>query len=335
MEKVPLFVIIAVIIFIIVIVIILSSLEVKDQTVKDIKLKSTKKNISKKVTFNDINISAINIEKISDSLVFEFNDLSPNISYIFGSNFDNSSISVYKETSENNFELLYSKVYTGNNGIVLSSNALNVNSSYFQIGTKLKLENTKYHTIPLLKNCKYRVAVNNCTSNFFKVYRYTINYPIQQKDILEYKSENVFGLSEYDLEFLAKNIYPDIQERVLLKRDSKELWKFNESGDYVLFYIKNLNNFKITDSNSEGFQKEILSSKDKSKLPVLEKIILKNPNLTIKNLDENIPIKNFNSDFVLFINTPFSLYDHFLHGPKHQKVDIVNRISNKILLFKI
>jgi hypothetical protein len=328
MEKVPLFVIIAVIIFIIVIVIVLSSLEVKDQTVKQVK---TRSKTSKKITFNDVNISAINIEKISDSLVFEVNDLSSNISYIFGSEFDNSSVSIYKETSENNFELLYSKVYTGNHGIVLSSNALNVNASYFQIGTKLKLENTKYNTISLLSNCKYRVAVNNCTLNFFKVYRYTINYPIQQKDISEYKGENIFGLSEYDLEFLAKNIYPDIQERVLLKRDSKELWKFNEQGDYVLFYIKNLHNLKITNDNSE----EIIISKDVSKSPFLEKVILKNPNITIKNLDENIPIKNFNSDFVLFINTPFSLYDHFLYGPKHQKVDIVNRISNKILLFKI
>jgi hypothetical protein len=333
MGKVPLFVIIAVIIFILVIVIVLSSLEVKDQTVKQVK---TRSKISKKVTFNDVNISAINIEKISDSLVFEFNDLSSNISYIFGSEFDNSSISVYKEISENKFELLYSKVYTGNNGIVLSSNALNVNASYFQIGTKLKLENTKYNTIPLLSNCRYKVAVNNCTSNLFKVYRYTINYSIQQKDIPEYKGENIFGLSEYDLEFLAKSIYPDIQERVLLKRNSKELWKFNEQGDYVLFYIKNLYNFKITDELSyDGISNEILSSKDMSKSPVLEKVILKNPNLTIKNLDENIPIKNFNSDFILFINTPFSLYDHFLYGPKHQKDYIVNRISNKILIFKI
>lgn len=331
MEKVPLFVIIAVIIFIIVIVIVLSSLEVKDQTVKEFKPRIGKKNISKKVTFNDVNISAINIEKISDSLVFEFNDLSPNISYIFGSNFDNSSVSVYKETSDNEFTLLYSKVYTGNHGIVLSSNALNVNSSYFQIGTKLKLENTKYHTIPLLQNCKYRVAVNNCTSNLFKVYRYTINYPIQRKDMLESKDENVFGLSEYDLEFLSKKLYPGIQERVPVKRDSKETWKFKDDGDYVLFYIKNLHNLKIL----EGTSDEILSSKNISKPPLLERVILKNPNLTIKNLDENVPIKNFNSDFVLFINTPFSLYDHFLHGPKHQKVDIVNRISNKILLFKI
>ena len=152
-KKVPLFVIFIVIIFILVIVIILSSLGSSEKPIEKAvpKIKVKKE---KKIKFSDTNITAVPLTKESDSLCFEFNDLTHDITYIFGSEFDNSSISIYKHLSsdlnsdlESEYELIQTNVYSGNQGFVISSNTLNVNASYFQLGTKLDLENIKYNCI--------------------------------------------------------------------------------------------------------------------------------------------------------------------------------------------
>lgn len=347
-KKVPLFVIFIVIIFILVIVIILSSLGSSEKLVQKTlpKLKVKKQ---KKITFSNVNITAVPITKESDSLCFEFNDLTHDITYIFGSEFDNSSISIYKkENFSQKYELIQTNVYSGNHGFVISSNPLNVNASYFQLGTKLDLENIKYNCIYLdskvsgpgecpKDQSSYKVVVNNVINSLYKVYRFTINYPIQKSMITKTKNfNNRIGLSEYDLEHKIKNDLElkglQIKERMTLSRLGFKEWEFSKSGDYILVYLTNKYNFTIQDKQSG----KIWSSKEeKDKDPSLEYEVIQDPSLLIKNLDENINSKSFNSDIIDFVNTPFTLYNHFLHGPKKKAVDIINKISNKILIYSL
>jgi hypothetical protein len=333
-KKVPLFVIFIVIIFILVIVILLSSLGSSEKSVEKVvpKIKLKK---DKKITFSNINITPVNTKKELDSLCFEFQDLTHDISYIFGSEFDNSSVSIYKILSEDS--LFFTNVYSGNHGFVLSSNPLNVNASYFQLGTKLTLENIKYNCIYLEPNTKYKVVVNNVISSSYKVYRFTINYDIRKKSVNPSITKNLkLGLSEYDLEHKIKKDLDikglQIQQRMMFTRLGFKEWEFSKNGSYVLVFLKNKYNFVIKDRNSGV---EWKSNTTKDGLYELEYLVLENPNLLIKNLDENLKPSSFNSDFVEFVNTPFTLYDHFLHGPKSKKVDIINKISNKILIYSL
>jgi hypothetical protein len=340
-KKVPLFVIFIVIIFILVIIILLSSLGSSEKSVeKSIPKIKTKKD--KKITFSNVNITTVHAKKELDSLCFEFQDLTHDITYIFGSEFDNSTISIYKKEilDEENLSqesLFFTNVYSGNHGFVLSSNPLNVNASYFQLGTKLKLENIKYNCIYLEPNVKYKVVVNNVINSLYKIYRFTINYDIRKKSVNPSIIKNLkLGLSEYDLEHKIKKDLElkglKIKERMMFTRLGFKEWEFSKNGNYVLVFLKNKYNFVIKDRNSES---EWKSNITKDGLYELEYQILENPNLLIKNLDENLKPSSFNSDFVEFINTPFTLYNHFLHGPKSKKVDIINKISNKILIYSL
>jgi hypothetical protein len=350
-KKVPLFVIFIAIIFILIIVVILSSLGSSENPVEKTlpKLKVKKK---KKISFSNINITSVPITKESDSLCFEFNDLTHDITYIFGSEFDNSSISIYKKNSfsqDSDFELVQTNVYSGNHGFVISSNPLNVNASYFQLGTRLDLENIKYNCIFLdsdldsknqnlnQEKSVYKVVVNNVVNSLYKVYRFTINYPIQKSVITKSKNSNstVLGLSEYDLEYKIKHNNPlglQVKQRMVLSKLGFKEWEFSKPGKYLLIFLKNKYNFIIQDKQSGNSWN---SSMIKNELPSLEYEIIENPNLVIKNLDENIHPKSFNSDIIEFVNTPFTLYNHFLHGPKKKAVDVINRISNKILIYML
>jgi hypothetical protein len=330
-SKIPLFVIFLVIIFILVIVIILSSYGSSEKPIEKpvLKLKPKKE---KKIVFGDSTVSTIPTKKESDSLCFEFSDLTHNISYLFGSEFDNSSISIYKEVNDE-YIFLKSNVYSGNQGFVISSNPLNVNASYFQLGTKLDLENIRYNCIYLDENTKYKIIVNNTISTIYKVYRFRINYSIQKSfPPLQKTFSNSFGLSEYDLEYIIRKNYPNVKTRCSLHRLYLKQWEFNENGDFLLVYLRNKYNFIIKDTTNGNNWK---SEEKKDKEYELQYEIIQSPNLLIENLDETINIKTFNSELVEFLNTPITLYDQFLHGKKMNKIDIRNRISNKILIFKI
>jgi hypothetical protein len=332
-KKVPLFVIFIVIIFILVFVVILSSLGSSEKTVEKV-IPKLKTKPEKKITFSDINLSSVSITKESDSLCFEFDDLCHDITYIFGSQFDNSVISIYKESLSIEYELFYTNIYSGNYGFVLSSNPYNVNASYFQLGTKLDLQNIKYKCIYLEQNAKYKVVVNNVVDSLYKVNRFTINYNIRKSQVpLLYNSKPLeFGLSEYDLEHKIKKDYPDIKERISLTRLEYKKWEFSKPGKYLIAFLTNKYNFTIKDKSAGKEWNSVIKSES---YPKIHYEIIENPNLVITNLDENINPKSFNSDFVQFVNTPFTLYDHFLHGPKKKKVDIINRISNKILIYML
>jgi len=329
-SKIPLFVIFLVIIFVIVVVIILSSYGSSEKTIEKpaLKIKSKKE---KKITFNDINVSPVHVKKESDSLTFEFSDLTHDITYIFGSEFDNSSISIYKEIDDK-YTLVSTNVYSGNHGFVLSSNPLNVNASYFQLGTKLDLENIKYNCIYLEQNYKYKVITNNIISSIYKAYRFTINYKIKKSDNIIKKSlQHSFGLSEYDLEHKIKFDNPNIKERFPLTRLCLKQWEFKKEGTFLLSYITNRYNFVIKNKTNGNEWKSEKTSNEYN----LHYEIIHNPDLLVKNLDETINSKTFNTELIGFLNTPFTLYDHFLHGPKVKKVDVLNRISNKILIFSL
>lgn len=341
-NKVPLFIIFIVIIFILVLVILLSSIgsSNSEDTKTKVLSKPVKKNV-KKVAFNNVNIQSLVVTKESDCLCFTFDDLNKDISYIFGSEMDNSTVSIYRISSMNknsesdsdsllDSEILYTKDFSGNQGFVLSSNTLNVNASYFQLGTKLNLQNIKYNCIYLETGYKYKVCVNNSPSQIFKVYRFTINYSIREsKPSILKNTKSLLGLSEYDLEKKIKSEYP-VGVRNPLQRLAVKQWYFKKEGKFLIAYLNGKYNFIIKNNKN----KEEFKSISKSNLN-LNYIILENPDLLITNLDENINHKTFNHDFLEFINTPFTMYDHFLNGPKRKKVDVINKISNKILIFSL
>jgi hypothetical protein len=341
-NKVPLFIIFIAILFILVLVILLSSIGSSNPEVT--KGKVLHKSV-KKVKFNNVNIHALAVTKESDCLCFTFDDLSKDISYIFGSEMDNSIVSVYRIVSEDSLQenLIFTKEYSGNQGFVLSSNPLNINASYFQLGTKLDLQTIKYNCIYLESGYKYKVCVNNSPSQIFKVYRFTINYSIRESKASSLNfGKNLIGLSEYDLEKKIKLEYPNIGDRNKLQRLAVKQWSFKKEGKFLIAYLKDKYNFTIKNNkNGEEWKSENKLSLGSSKLnsvsknPTLNYVILENPDLLITNLDENLNQKSFNDDFLEFINTPFTMYDHFLNGPKRKKVDVINKISNKILVFKI
>jgi hypothetical protein len=341
-QKIPLYIIIIVIIFILVFVVILASIGSNEKTVekkayykKETKVISAKDNSS-------FSISAYPYSKSSDSFIIDIENPNSNESYIFGGPMQYSTVSIYRKN-----ELIYTKVFSGNKGFVVCSNLNLVNPSYYQIGKKLDLENLRYNFIPYLydnENSALKVVVNNIGYEDFKVYKCIFKYDIPYKQVEKFpKSLSKLGLSEYDIEQKCKNIIfsdnnmtADIKRFNLTRSFNKKgdnTWKFNSVGEYIVFYIKDLYNFNINDSYN-NINLEVRGNKDLQN-GNLGYFRIIDPRLEIVNLDENIPNKSFNDDVISLMNTPVSFYKHFMYGKKKEKVDIWNRIQNKIFIYKI
>lgn len=361
--KIPLYIIIAVIIFILIFVVILASIGSNEKTMekkpyykketklnkKDISLdKSSKKDLNN-FGAKGIVISSYAHSKVSDSFVIDIDNVNPNESYIFGGPMQYSSVSVYvkDQNIQDLYTLLNTKVYSGNKGFAICSNINLVNPSYYQIGKKIDLENLRYNFIPFIDYSSIRIVVNNIGYEDFKVYKCTFNYDIPHKKIDKIpKSLSTFGLSEYDIEQACKNIIKtqnmESSENILSrfnltrtfnKKESTNVWKYNSVGDFVLFYVKGIYNFSIKDSynNIDIIEKGNKDLENGS----LGYFKITDPRLEIINLDENIPSKSFNDDVINLMNAPVSFYKHFMYGKKKEKVDIWNRIQNKIFIYKI
>jgi len=350
-SKIPLYIIIAVIIFILIFVVILASIGSNEK--KEVKVpyyKETKsKNILSKNSFEENNnkvlISSYVHSKVSDSFIVDIKTLNENESYIFGGPMQSSSVSVYKKNMLNDeYELTYTKVYYGNQGFVISSNLNIVNPSFYQIGKKINLESIRYNFIPASPNDEIRIAVNNIGYEDFKVYKCNFNDNILYKPIEKFpKSLSNFGLSEYDIEKQCKDKCKDLGldlenikkmnlSRSFGKKD-KNIWSFNGVGDFIVFYVKNIYSFEIKDLyNNINIKEQGSKDLNNGKLIYFK---ITDPRLTIENLDENIPRKSFNDDIVNLMNAPVSFYKHFMYGKRKEKVDIWNRIQNKIFIYKI
>jgi len=346
-QKVPFVIILLVIFFVLVLVIILASYTSKSSTIskgvegkklsKELVSYSTQKNIPLQ---KNIAVSPLQLNHQSDSFLMTFDSLSPNESIIFGGNMQYSSVSVYK-----NDVLSYSKVFSGNQGFVVSSNLHNVNGSYFQIGKRIQIENIQYNCIKIYpEDEKIEIAVNNVSHSDFKAYKCEFQYLIREEPFIKSKSifKSLFGISEYDLEKASqsnlKELFPTNSfERMFLTRhfDKKKrtYWTFQGIGTYALFYVKGIYSFEITDTINQ-IQIRENGNRDVNNGSFGYQII-QDPKIQIYNSDENIPTKNFNSDLVKLIHTPVSLYEQFVYGKKVIFVDIWNRIHNKIILWKI
>jgi hypothetical protein len=347
-NKVSIFIIIAVIIFILVFVVILASIGSNEKT-------ATKAPVYKKQTkeikSKQLEITSYPHSRISDSFVFTIHTgTSTNESYIFGGPMQNSTISVYKRVAESSESdiLVYTNVFSGNKGIVLSSNLSLVNPSFYQIGKKINLESMKYTFIPINQEEEIIVSINNIGYEDFKVFKCIfseVSYtPVQKTKLI--KNTQLFGLSEYDIEKVCiskiNELNLDVLEtskRVTLYRSfnkkdhDQRLWKFDSIGKYIVFYVKNVYSFEIKDTYNNVHIVEN-GNKDLNNGSV-GYFVITDPRLTIYNHDENIPVKNFNDDMTKLMNVPVSFYKHFMYGKKKEIVDIWNKIHNKVFIYKI
>jgi hypothetical protein len=365
-QRISLFIIIAVIIFILVFVVILASIGSNEKVVAKAAVYTKQ---TKTVKSKQLEITSYPHNRISDSFVFTIQSgTSVNESYIFGGPMQNSSVSVYRrilDSSGKSFpsgildssgieesKILYTKVFSGNHGIVISPNLSLVNPSFYQIGKKINLESIKHTFIPINQEDEIIVCVNNIGYEDFKVFKCvfgdlesTVSYtPVQTEKA--FKNLQPFGLSEYDIEkvclekikeitsddfILPKRIAP---YRSFNKKDNDQrLWKFDSIGKYIVFYVKNVYSFDINDSYNEIHIQE-KGTKDLNN-GSLDYFVITDPRLTIYNHDENIPAKSFNDDMVKLMNIPVSFYEHFMYGKKREIVDIWNKIHNKVFIYKI
>jgi hypothetical protein len=354
-SPVSIFIIIAVIIFILVFVVILASIGSNEKVVAKAPVYTKQ---SKSIKSKQLEIIAYPHERFSDSFVFTIDSYDvTNESYILGGPMQNSTVSVYRRNSSLNSEipeetLLYTKVFSGNHGIVLSSNLSLANPSFYQIGKKIDLSSMKYTFIPIEQDTTYLVSVNNIGYEDFKVFKCVfgsleanITYTPTQST-KSFKNVQFFGLSEYDIEKVCHEKIKTLHngELILPKREAptrsfnkkdpdQRLWKFNSIGKYVVFYVKNIYSFDINDSynNINIIEK---GNKDLNN-GSLGYFVITDPRLTIYNHDENIPVKSFNDDMMKLMHAPVSLYEHFMYGKKREIVDIWNKIHNKVFIYKI
>jgi hypothetical protein len=347
--KIPIYVIILVIIFILVFVVILASIGSNPKSVEKAPYYK-KKEIKESV--NQILIESYPIKTESDSFVISIDSIASNEAYIFGGPMQSSSVSVYKKILDDSSEsLIYSKVFSDNQGFAITTNSAIVNASYYQIGKKIPMENTKYNYIPLQEgDTNIKIVVNNILYEDFEVYKCKFDYAIPIKYVSKSQSKALsipFGLSEYDLEFKAQEMFKNSElstnkslskrvhlqrsfQKKVLKNKNNRIWNYNGIGNYIIFYVKGIYSFTIEDSYNN-----IKIENTKDGVLSLEYFTVQDPRLEITNHDENIPIKNFHKDIGNLMNMPISLYNHFVHGKKREKIDIWNRIHNKILIYKI
>lgn len=348
-DKVPIVVIILVVIFILIFIVVIASYDDSSASLKMIPYTNNKVKPDPLDTRTISNL--INTARESDAHTFIINNLENNESIIFAATTNTSSISIYKDDF-----LVYTKLFSGNNGFVISKNLQNVNASFFQIGKKFDLENLKYTYLPIIpeKDSSLKVIVSGVPSDTFKVYKCSFNYDIiaEQKILTKnFSNFSNFGISEYDL-----NKYIQFQQdpseeyqKVLLQRTSdkkqKNQWTYQNKGSYIVYYVRGIYSYKIQDKNNNILIEE-KNDIDKTSIRKLNKYIennqlsishfyIENPNLVITNYDENIPEKNINSDLISLFNTPIEFYNHFVYGKKNIVIDIWNRIHNKILIYKI
>jgi hypothetical protein len=352
-NRISIFIIIAVIIFILVFVIILASIGSNEKTVTKA---AVYKKQTKEIKSKQFEITSYPHTRISDSFVFTIHTgASINESYIFGGPMQNSSVSVYKriveytDTESSSSDILvYTKVFTGNKGIVLSSNLSLANPSFYQIGKKINLESMKYTFIPINQEEEIIVSVNNIGYEDFKVFKCTfseVSYtPVHATKL--FKNAQLFGLSEYDIEKVCTTKIKelnldslDISKRVAPYRsfDKKDhdqrLWKFDSIGKYIVFYVKNIYSFEIKDTYNNI---DIVENGNKNLNDGdIGYFVITDPRLMIYNHDENIPIKSFNDDMMKLMNVPVSFYKHFMYGKKKEIVDIWNKIHNKVFIYKL
>lgn len=333
-KKVPFYVIVIVIILILIGIVVIASYTSKEDGSTKSKLYLSKK--SADLNRKDIYVHPVKPYHQIDSFVFEIDSLRPEESYILGGPMQDSTVSIYS-----NENLIYTKVFSGNHGFVITKNNQLVNASYFQIGKKFELENIKYHCIPILENeDNLKIAVNNLTNHELKIYKCEFNYSIFTNFFTSRKNVESIGLSEYDLDKLIRSKYNVKEKAVLIRIKSKTErtnWTFSGKGKFLLVYVKGLYDFKIKDSNNKLLIQENknINNLNQIKTDSIEAIELNDPELVIENLNETIPIKSLNSDLLNLMKTPISLFNHFVKGKNRKLIDIWNQINNKIFVYKV
>jgi hypothetical protein len=321
-DKISIYIIVIVIIFILILIVVLASKGVNND--ENVKIIVPYKKISQEKSEEvlDLNFISIPLENNLDSLCFNFSDLSKDVSYIIGGNFNSSTFSIY----ENN-KLIYTNVVNKTKAFALSSNKFILNGLYTQFGTKSGFSNIKFNVIPLKENMEYVIAINNVSTETLKAYRYSLNYEIKSlsfEKIVNTKDIELFGTSEYDIDLFLRKKYSNLSERVYVRK-GKEHWTFSKKGKYTLFYLMSPYNLEIT---GDGI---VLTDSTDSYFKILE---LENPNIFIVNKDENIDSKNL----LDIVDKQITLYNQFVSGKNFDlinPVNLLNMIHNKVFIYKI
>lgn len=346
MSQIPVWIIILVVIIVLILIVVIASIATKTTPPKskDVELVSLwNSELPRSIdTTKQTDIIPISLEKVSDSWTFTFDSLQPSRSYILGSKFTDSTISVYKKViseTEDTEVLLYSKLYSGNQGIVISGNLYNVNASYYHIGKNILLPNIKHNLIKIGKNdcdSTFTVVINNIGPHPLKVYQCNFIPTIQTQWFENSIPKTLMGFSEYDIEkYLSQT-----QDLSLLKRvpwesfyRNQDKWEFQGSGNYVLFYVKNIYSFLIKDKNQLLVSETNPKSLKHCSLEI-GSLTLQDPFLQIKNFDETIDTTDINRNVVNFFQKPLQWYNQFVNGTEQNVLDMWNQISNKIFLYK-
>jgi hypothetical protein len=348
-DKVPIVIIILVIIFILIFIVVIASYGDSSSSLKMIPYTNNKNKPNP--LDNKTITNLINTTRESDAHTFVVNNLENNESIIFAATTNFSSVSLYKDDT-----LIYTKLFSGSNGFVISKNLQNVNASFFQIGKKFDLENLKYTYLPVIpeNDSSLKVIISGVPNDTFRVYKCYFKYDVITehnstiKNLIDLPS---FGISEYDIIKYIESQQENSEgyEKVLLQRTydkkQKNQWSYKNSGSYIIYYVTGIYSYKIQDKNNNILIEE-KKDIDKNSVRKLNKYLenkqisishfyIENPNLTITNYDENIPEKNINADLVSLLNTPIEFYKHFVYGKKNIPIDIWNRIHNKIFIYKI
>lgn len=320
METISFYTIIIFIVFVIVIIMYIASVnyqsEINDKSKtnkKNLEVKNDRKLVSK-LSSKKVLINSITPEIEYNCYTFSINNINEKNAYIISGNFNNTYLTLYDKDKP-----LFSKEFDGESNLVFMSNT--------NLSSVCNINKNKSYFIPLKLNESYKVVFNNVINP--KVQNISINYDIQNKPYkFEYPGMSVY--SEYDLEYFARKNIPYISERVYPKIFNRNnIWKFSDKGRYVVIYVKNTHNFDINiNSNNIPIRKNDNQTD-------IEYEYTDNPHIIIKNLDYIDTKKSMNNDYIDFITSPNILFDKFFNGDKIKNIHFVNRINDKILIYKI
>jgi hypothetical protein len=299
------------------------NITVKSKNVKNVKDKNT------------TNIYTIRPETLNNCYVFNITSINSNSAYSVSGKFNNSCVSVYDQFDEK----VCSYICNDYKNVVLSCNE-NILSPVF------KLTNYKTLLIPLAINQSYKVIIDHVEE--LKIQNYTVNFLIEHKDI-PFNYDNK-GVNEYDIDRYVKskminnttkNLSQDTTEleRMHLSNFNREdEWVFNKEGDYVVALVRNAHNYEVKGSwiNEHNELSNINIKNKKTNEPsYIELIKVKNPNITMYNLEYIKVKRDINTEYLDLITGPNYLLEKFLYGKKGRDVNYSLFINNRFLIYKI
>jgi hypothetical protein len=244
--------------------------------------------------------------------ILNIRNMNKNLAYLVTGNFVNSCISIYKDG-----ERVHSRRCDGTLSLLFTSN-LKL-TSYI-----LKETSKKSLLLPLESDANYKVVFSDV--NNLEVKNYTINYDIEQRNIV-YEYGKGIGTSEYDV--YTELAREDLHRVALYPTNTENIWSYKSDERHIVVYFRNLYNLNI---NLNG---DYFSTSKSSFEPEMVVEIVDNCDLTVTNMGHVSRTKDINREYIDFITGPNYLLTKFLYGSKPKEIDYGNQVNNKVFLYKI